>query len=703
MRLLSLTLENFRQFGEGTKTISFSRKQERNVTIVFGANGAGKTTLLNAFTWGLYGLTTPALENPDVILNERAFLNAGIGDQIQGRVTIEFEHEGSKYTVIRTRIEEKTGKKIRDRNLIQEGRVEVIITRENGLSYRPQNPQDIIEQILPSRLYSFFFFDGERIERLTQPSAFEEVEQAIKSILGLELVDRSIHHLGGEVRRRLDTQLKEVGSIEIQEIIDRIQSLNRRKEKAEGDLKQIKETKGGLLTQRDDVRNRLRQLDETRKQQERLDRAQWGEKATKEAISKIDRDTRELVSRKGYLVFMPKIVSKCQVTIEKSRQRGEVPSGIKKQFVEDLLEGGSCICGTPLTPGSHPREAVTEWLNRAGLQDIEDAVVRVGAALKDYNDGLEEFRKQFRNHQRSREEQSAKLRGFQEQISEAERELGDMKGRATEEVQALLEKSEKVGRDLEALTPRISALEAEIKYETEQLEEWEIEKERTQAKSDRARLVQRKLRVCREVTEFLETLLKTQSEEVRSELDKRIKEVYREISYKDYWPELTPDYRLMLKKGYSAGPDQVDMDVAKGTGENQVLSLSFIGGVVDFARKRYEAQKEQPGRRDYAYRGGIYPMVMDSPFGSLDTNYKKSVAEGLPGLTDQVILFLSKGQGLGPVLEAIKRRVDRIYVLAYKTTKKEHKPETIDINGRAWPYISKASSGTESVEIQEVE
>src|SRR5688572_1215687 len=93
-------LENFRQF-YGQQSLTLSDDDERNATIVYGANGAGKTTLLAAFTWALYNRFPPAFQQPEQLVNERALAEATGGHEVGARVVLEFEHEGSRYTVER--------------------------------------------------------------------------------------------------------------------------------------------------------------------------------------------------------------------------------------------------------------------------------------------------------------------------------------------------------------------------------------------------------------------------------------------------------------------------------------------------------------------------------------------------------------------------------------------------------------------------
>lgn len=57
------------------------------------------------------------------------------------------------------------------------------------------------------------------------------------------------------------------------------------------------------------------------------------------------------------------------------------------------------------------------------------------------------------------------------------------------------------------------------------------------------------------------------------------------------------------------------------------------------------------------------PLVLDSPFGQLDEAYRQTTAEYVPQMAGQVLLMVSKSQGSGSVMEAIKGRIGEEYVL----------------------------------------
>ncbi|MBL0011098.1 MAG: hypothetical protein IPP22_09085 [Nitrosomonas sp.] len=102
----------------------------------------------------------------------------------------------------------------------------------------------------------------------------------------------------------------------------------------------------------------------------------------------------------------------------------------------------------------------------------------------------------------------------------------------------------------------------------------------------------------------------------------------------------------------------------KSTGESQVSSLSFIGSIVSLAKERY-------GQNAGYYKGGFFPIVMDSPYGNLDPEYREKIAKYIPELAEQVILMATNSQWRGEVEDTVKTRVGKEYSLIYHTPSKK--------------------------------
>jgi len=697
MKLKSLKLDNFRQFHGKQEPIYFSDDPDKNVTIIFGANGSGKSTILNAFTWTLYNQTSASFENPENIISEQAIIEAGNGQIINARVTIEFEHNGKNYITSRTRTEKKVGK-LDQTEILEEGLPKLMIIGSDGQAEESNNPEDHIEQVLPNRLHKFFFFDGERIEQLAKDSAYEEVEHAIKNILGLQILDRSIHHLSGRIKKILDNRLSSVGTEEIQSIIGEIQTLENQKEEEERKLKTEQKNISAINENLNVVKARLRSLEETKDVQEKLDTKEEELQAVKDQILNKNRELKNELSRNGYAAFVGPLVKKGYDILEEKREKKELPSGIKKQFVEDLLESNTCICGTKLRNENGEKtehyEEVEKWLHKAGSSDIEQHAISIGVQLNGLLERKEKLYESIRSLQKQKSKMEENKKIIEEQRSELIAHLDD---KDSEEVQDLVNRRKDLEKKLDETRESIGAIKQRISSIKKELEEKEDKKKKADAANEQANIIKEKMNIREEALCFFEKVYSLMSDEVRKELDKRVRQVHDTISYKDFWTEITEDFRLVLRKGLG---EEVERSVAKSTGESQITSLSFIGSIADYARN---FSKEKGINKLLGFEGGIYPIIMDSPFGILDDNYRKSVAEGIPKLAEQVVIIVSKSQGKGIVLENLRSRIDKGYLLSFHTTKGEKSfKEDFSFSGKSFPYIKNTSDDFEKAEIIEL-
>lgn len=163
MLLKSIKLANFRQFLNEEITFA-SGENGKNVTIILGENGTGKTTFAQAFFWCLYGDT----EFSDKMILNRLVANRLLSGQ-NAKVSVELllRHGENTYTITR----EQTYTKDISGNIKGANTVFDILRRDktgNTTTVKPTLRESEINSILPRELSKYFFFDGERIERMSK-------------------------------------------------------------------------------------------------------------------------------------------------------------------------------------------------------------------------------------------------------------------------------------------------------------------------------------------------------------------------------------------------------------------------------------------------------------------------------------------------------------------------------------------------------
>lgn len=176
-----LTMHNFGVYA-GTNTFEFTSKKP--IVLIGGMNGRGKTTFLEAILLSLYGANSIAYKESNYnSYNQylRSYVNNNSWSK-SSYVEIEFllnESSNDTYLVRR------------EWNALSRISKEEISVQQNGVysEFLTQNWAMFVENILPSALSSFYFFDGEKIAELAVAKTDDQMKGSIRSMLGMTTLD----------------------------------------------------------------------------------------------------------------------------------------------------------------------------------------------------------------------------------------------------------------------------------------------------------------------------------------------------------------------------------------------------------------------------------------------------------------------------------------------------------------------------------
>lgn len=680
MKLQRLELDNFRLY-QGHQEVVFATDTKRNVTIIFGPNGGGKTTLLNAFLWVLFGTFSDDVQQKNLIVNLETWAATPVGEYAEAKVVLQFENDGSDYVLTRSVMVQKDAEGQEQKP--GPAKITFTCTDQSGKSREIKNPGESIDQIIPQRLKDFFFFNGERIENLVRPDAYQEIESAIKTLLGLEVIERSLRHLP-EVRKKLQAELSKVGGDETSRLVENEVRLQEKYRLAGDQLDELNRNSIAIAKEIDAIEGELRNLAATQELQGRRDFLQRQHDSSKNREKEAKESRNRIINELGFLAFVPDLMDQVTATSADLRKRGQIPTPLKRQFVEDLLDKGVCICGTELKAGTPAHEHVEEWRFNAGIQEVEEAWTTLAAEVRHcierratLSDSLDRFQAQITEEVSNRAQ-------FAEELSEVTTMLTGMD---SQNVLDLENKRIRLKEDDRQTTLRIGAIQGEISSLEKQIKEVQSLLRKSEATDKKARVAKDRVSAVEDVIEAMKEILSLRTQAVRGELDERIKSTYRSIAIKDYVPELTEDFVLELWQGGDSG---VKVRAPMSTGENQILSLSFVGALAAIARDRTDAPDQDAGL--LASLGGVFPIVMDAAFGSLDNNYRRDVARALPKLAPQIIVLVSKAQGEGPVAEELAPHIGATYVMAVHSKREDVPAETIELGAKSFDYVVPGSN-----------
>jgi len=694
--LKSLQLSNFRGFYGKTPKIIFSRDEDKSVTLIHAMNGAGKTTLLNALTWVLYGETT--FSSPELI-NRNAIKNSSKGEEASCWVELVFKNielgEDIEYFIRREVTLVVRGDRNSNGHLPQRLILQQRLRTGESKSIDSDVAQDYINKIIPSELSRYFFFEGENPARLGNLNREEKstIANATKRLLGVEPLDRSVGHLTKAIGM-LEKELAKVGTQELKNLVEQKSKTEKKIIKIENDIKIIKEQQ--VIT-KDNIK-KLRQVHQSSIDSQKLEEKrriiEESEKTIKKDQSKLKSDMKTRFSKYSHKVLLSNLSGQVRGVIAGLRETGELPKGIKKQFITDLLNSQKCICGTELKNGQSSHECVLQWLEKAGIQDAEEKIIQLGAVMEGIDKESEEFFEFINDIQERINLNNDKLNEYEEQLLEIRDILKDSNNEGVAGVERNIEDEESRYEDM---IKRIDRKEMEVNNDTDYLDKMSKEIISLSRKLKTNKTVALRVEVAQEVKKKIIQFRKKLALDFRSSLEKSVQRIFDEITITPYHVILKEDFSIDLFTEVDGG-DIVD----PSRGESQVLSLAFIGGIISETKKFY-TRAENSHMGEYIQ----YPVVMDAPFGQLDSPHRRYVTKRLAQIADQIIILVTPTQFRGEVENSIKNITGKQYLLRYNTTSKdlERKLEVdykININENSYSLALESETGYEYSEIVEI-
>lgn len=486
MKLTSIKLCNFRSFYGTTPEMLLAGGDVQNTTIIHGNNGSGKTSLLNAFTWVLYDKFSAAFASIEQLVNKRAIAEAQKGHAVECWVEIGWEHEGKRYRV------KRACRGYKNEGDFDAGKTQLTmwVGADDGKWNIPtQQPDDIINQILPATLHQYFFFDGERIEEIVRSDKKAEIAEATKIFLGVEVINRSIRHLG-DAKKTLENELKAIGDSEIKQLLRQQEKIERERERITKRQTEIKEELEYQQTFKKETSNRLRELSAAKELQERWQDLESQKTANQEEYKKTKEALKKVISARGYTVLLSETTSQFRGIINDLKQRGELTLGISREFVNDLLNSQRCICGAELHEGNHSHTHVSTWLNKAGSSAVEETAIRMIAQV-------DEIDKQAVGFWEEVDREQTRINQLRQSISQIEGDLDNIQERlrkdANEEVSSLQKRLDEIESKIDELNREQGANQQQIAQLTTEIEGLNKQIAKQKLNEDKQTLAQRRI------------------------------------------------------------------------------------------------------------------------------------------------------------------------------------------------------------------
>ena len=633
MKIKKINYMNFRNFKE-KGSIEFDTDDK--VTIIYGVNGTGKTTMHQLLQWVLYGTVNfNASSNNNIFYNHEFEQEAPYNKYFSVYGEIEFEHENEQYSVRRTY------KYYKDTLETKKVGEEFVVTkRQDDNNWNVlDNPEKIIEMVLPEGLKSYFFFDGERmiadLGKRGKESA-SQLKNAMYSILGLKIYENAVKHLGNAestkttVIGRLHAEKLKLGdSGDAQVIASQISLIEKDIEK----LNKFIATKDAELSGNiEKIENLSEQIGATSKSNAQYERER--QQLVKSA------KTYEGIYDEGLLAFgqlletdfseaiISGTIERAKSFIQLKTEKDLLPEGLNLPLIEYILKRGKCICDRDLTKDEIA--ILEDYKLRVPPHSYKSIYNSYCQRLSDLSiDVLEKelVQAMFKVlHAKGEEDKCYK---DIEQLDEDKKRDSSVQ-KYIQERNDLYDANNKLNVDL-------SKARAALLIHSNSKSKKEKEYTAATAGNQQVAQIDYKIKIAEQIKERYEHLLEERCEDYSKKLEKDIKQLLEVM--------LTSKRSVTVSKDFMFKVFDTFDDEAKSEGQFAVVSFAYIGGIFKLINEAAELN------------GMAYPLVLDGPFSKLDDEQRNNVIKTIPNYAQQVII-LSKDD-IGDYFD--KDKVGKIY------------------------------------------
>lgn len=636
MLLESIKLVNFRQFLNDS--INFADgKNGKNVTIIIGDNGTGKTTFAQAFFWCLYGETEFADKN---MLNKKVAIELRPGQATKVKVELKLKHGDAQYTLIRGQEYKRE----------QSGKLSVAnavfdIAKKDGngnTSYvKKTQCESEVKNILSKELSRYFFFDGERIEKMSKDISTgkkaTDFAEAVKGLLGLNSMISAIQHFNPKSKYGVigsyENSFDSTSNSRIQEYSKTIENCNKKLEEIDSRIEELNSEIIEATNRKNDKSEEIKQYTDGEKLQRQ--REALLEKIKNVQNSKFSLYKAICISFNNGMssFFSISLIKRTLEMLDKEDFTGKDIPFMHGKTIEYLLKQGVCICGTHLDEGSVPYNKVKALIEFLPPQSISSSIGDFNREARTRAGKNTDLTQELEDNYKIISQQNDDILEFTDELATIDQKLSGNDVR--EKVRTInneINFCKKIIQDKNNERDRKIQEQGRLKGE---LERADTERRNLTLLDDNNKKIEIYKMYAETIYEELLTVYTEEESKIRNKLQTTINDIFIHIYEGGLYLTIDDKYHI------SVSATDYEGDVETSTAQSISVIFAFITGIIKLARENRNNLDENAK----LLTSEPYPLVMDAPLSTFDKRRIKTVCTALPNVAEQVIIFIKDTDG----------------------------------------------------------
>ena len=635
----NLLVNNFGVYN-GRQSFNLSTDKKKPIILIGAMNGSGKTTFLQAVDFVLYGKFSNIFQSQK--LSYENFLKKNInkdnyeeGAQIELSFFRKYKGKNQKFKLSRNW--KPNGSKIKEEFFVFiDDEFDEDITKDWD---------NFVDQILPSRVASLFFFDGEKIEQLADLDKSKEVlKKAINSLLGLEIVEQ-LNIDVDEFQKRSLIQLK------TDEEKEKIDKLNKEIDSLEQGIKKVDENIIQTEDKLTNIKYEVEQIDISLSQKGFLyyEKKNEYEKEVKEINIKQDLIKTDLVKLAGGDAPLMLIKNELEEILEQSKYLSQIQNKSEYQKnTNDLLVNISDF----VIKNSNDAKFTKKFENFIESKKItkdENTANKYLLENLNYQDLNLLINQNLIISEKEINKNTKALKNLDEEFEKISQLINKIP--ADDEIKPLIEKQKKLKTEELNLKTKLNVLNAQrgeingpmVKLKIQMRQEYDKKSNQDLINLDKKRFVDYSVKVKDVLSSFHVKALDYHIKKLEKLILESFNNLHRKKNYVKSIKINTSSFELQLfeKKNIEIDTDKLS------AGERQLLAVAILWGLAKASNS-------------------AAPTIIDTPLGRLDSEHRLNLVEQyFPTASKQVILLSTDEEINKKYHKYIKPYLTRSYKVEY--------------------------------------
>ncbi|MBH0240010.1 DNA sulfur modification protein DndD [Methylobrevis albus] len=642
MILRTIEIENFGLYS-GRQVLDLVPRRgsgrETPVVLFGGRNGSGKTTLLEAVRLALYGRLALGhrIGQSEYEAYIRSRLHVGPGGRVAGAASVglEFDYAEAgrthRYRVIRRWAAKGTRAP------------ETIVLEKDGKpvdSVPREEWHHFLQELIPPGVSQLFFFDGEKIADIARDDIDDGLADAVRGLLGIELVGRLRTDLGLFIARRAEGEATK-SAVRLQGLVDEERALDARIAALQEVIAELNSRRAGQARAADTARRRFASEGGNAANQRATLEATRDE--TKSQFARREAELRDLAGGLLPFAMAPRVAARLtKVLTQTSGGGGAEAAALRERLLAWRATGyparsaawkdnhwrdlETFLAADSLAPANRETELLAdiEARERANLlhqlREARETTVAKAALIASELDRL-----------------NARLKDAEANLVRAS---GEGSGVVLDELLVAEKQVVAIEAEIAARSEELKALRfrrATLMREREKLLQAQAEAE---ASHDRAALAGR---ISKALQQYEERLLAAKLARLRSEFVNRFNYLARKEGF-------VADVRIDPATFVTTLIDRDGNEIAKSTlsaGEKQIYAIAMLWALARTS-------------------GRALPMIIDTPLARLDSEHRAALVQRyFPEASHQVIVLSTDTEVDRALLRKLMPAVSHTYLLDY--------------------------------------